>query len=352
MSNKGIKSKFTDLNFRPLNCGRRIRASSVSAALEKLDERALHQCFLDELNLAGFPRGVKEKIIKKGLRDPDALRDWISLIKARYLARKISRVEYVYLTYDPVIFFHEERLFIGRAYDDLKELDHQMLGIEKKYGLASNQCWEKGAGPPEHVVLQERWEELADEKIIETLVEFGLEDLGKMFSENRDRLDDLNERGRRAVKFRHETVPALRDIISRYEACARQVVEAKAYSAAVILLGSCIEGVLLLRCLNSPCKASRVAKSIRRGLRPKNFEDITSWRFATLIEVCLQALWLPHISTEFVEYDSASLAHMLRHLRDCIHPGKMAREKPWIEFEERDYQDANAIYLALASQFK
>ena len=71
--------------------------------------------------------------------------------------------------------------------------------------------------------------------------------------------------------------------------------------------------------------------------------------FETLIEVCLEAGWLPPVETSVARYDTAGLAHLLRLMRNHVHPGRHAREKPWSETDEREYQDADAIYVVLPS---
>jgi hypothetical protein len=43
------------------------------------------------------------------------------------------------------------------------------------------------------------------------------------------------------------------------------------------------------------------------------------------------------------------LADLLRHLRNCIHPGKVCTVRPWIEAEQRDFEDAEMIYTTLFS---
>jgi hypothetical protein len=81
----------------------------------------------------------------------------------------------------------------------------------------------------------------------------------------------------------------------------------------------------------------------------KNKPAVT-WTFENLIETCVSAGWLPSITTLDFELLTGGLAHLVRLMRDNVHPGKIARERPWWEAEERDYQDAKDIYVTLLSQ--
>jgi hypothetical protein len=142
-------------------------------------------------------------------------------------------------------------------------------------------------------------------------------------------------------------VHAIRDVVLRYEQDARRAASAKAYSAAVTSLGAGVEGLLLLRCLRSKAKAARVAERLPKRLRPRFTDDPTTWTFESLIEVSLRAEWLLPVETSVAQYSSVGLAHLLRRMRNHVHPGKQARERPWCETDERDYQDADAIYVVL-----
>jgi hypothetical protein len=172
-----------------------------------------------------------------------------------------------------------------------------------------------------------------------------------LHEQNRAEFKRLRERGRRSVFHRDELASSIRDIVVRYEEDARKAAFAGAYSAAVTLLGAGIEGLLILRCLRSNQKALRIAQELPKPLRSRarNLEDPSRWTFEVLIEVCLKAGWLRPVSTEIADFDTAGLAHLLRSMRNHVHPGKHARERPWLETDERDYKDAEAIYVALLS---
>jgi hypothetical protein len=78
-------------------------------------------------------------------------------------------------------------------------------------------------------------------------------------------------------------------------------------------------------------------------------DDPTTWTFQNLIDVCTEADWLRPVESEVAEYYPDKLAHMLRLMRNHVHPSRHAKERPWSEADERDYKDAEAIYSILYS---
>jgi hypothetical protein len=152
------------------------------------------------------------------------------------------------------------------------------------------------------------------------------------------------------VFHKDEITSALKDIVVRYEEDAHRAASAKAYSAAITLLGAGLEGLLLLRCLRSKQKSLRVARALPKQQRPRFPDDPTKWSFETLIDTCLAAGWLPPVSTSVAQYNPAGLAHILRLMRNYVHPGRHARERPWSVADKDDYKDAEAIYVTLMSR--
>lgn len=114
-------------------------------------------------------------------------------------------------------------------------------------------------------------------------------------------------------------------------------------------LGAGVEGILLLRCLRSPQKAASVSKALPRRIRPRLSNDPGQWTFETLIETCLAAGWFQRVESVIAQYSMASMAHVLRHMRNYVHPGKYARERPWSIVDEQEYLDARALYSLLLS---
>ncbi len=319
--------------------------NAIVTALGRLDERALGEEILPEI-LAKF------SAIRGGRRlgswkDPEEAKSFVALAKALYAARRISHQQYVFFASSPVDRVHEARWLDGLYDADLHEINRALDAINESHGLQPGEYWPVGKGPADYLRLNEEHDRVLKIAFNRTLREFGLRDLADSNEDAPDIFDRLRERGRRSVFHKDDLVPVLKDIVIRYEEDARRAAAARCYSAAITLLGAGMEGVLLLRCLRSKKKALGVASALPKRQRPRFTEDPTTWSFQTLIDVCLVAGWLPPISSSVAQYSPAGLAHILRQMRNYVHPGKYARERPWSEPDEGEYKDAEAIYFSL-----
>jgi hypothetical protein len=318
---------------------------AVVTALERLDERAIGEHDLPEIVASiSASRGDRSPVSWK---DPEAVRRSVALAKALYAARRISRQEYVLFASKPVEGVHEARWLDGAYEADLLEINQAIESIKRNHGLRPDQDWLLAQGPADYVRLSEEYTGVLRMALNRTLREFGLNDLADLNEGDPDTFDRLRERGRRAVFHKDELALVLKDVVVRYEEHARRAASARSYSAAITLLGAGMEGVLLLRCLRSKKKAIGVAIALPKRQRPRFPDDPTTWNFQTLIDVCLAAGWLPPITSPVAYYNPAGLAHILRQMRNYVHPGKYARERPWSEPDEGEYQDAEAIYVSL-----
>jgi hypothetical protein len=273
----------------------------------------------------------------------------VALAKALYVSRRISMSQYVIYAVSAVEGVHDGRLLYGAYDDELRPINQALREVEKRHGLAHDQYWPRGEGPEEYGSLNRQFEAVLDARFLQALREFDLCDLAELKEQSPEKFDALRERGRRSVFHRGELAPAIRDVVLRYEDDARQAASVGAYTAAVTSLGAGVEGLLLLRSLRSTRKAGRIARGLKGRIRPRSPDDPSSWTFETLIEVCLRAGWLRPIETPVAVYDTAALAHVLRRMRNHVHPGRSARERPWSETDEREYRDADAIYVILLS---
>jgi hypothetical protein len=316
-------------------------------ALRRLEERVAGEDVLRQA--LGVQPATKSGTRTRDWKNPKRAAQEVTLARALYASRRISLQEYVFFATFPVNGVHEGRWLDGHYEADLGPVRQAISEIERKQGLGPEMYWPRGEGPVEHAQLNRRYEAILDEKFIETLREFGLDDLADLIMRSPAEFDRLRERGRRSVFHRDEYILAVQDTVLQYEQEARQAASVTAYSAAVTSLGAGLEGLLLLRCLRSPIKAGRLSKALRKRIRPRSSDDPTTWTFETLIEVCMSAGWLPAIETSIARYDTAGLAHVLRFARNYVHPGKRARQRPWIETDEREYQDTHAIYIILLS---
>jgi hypothetical protein len=339
---------------RPLDRRRTLTADrkAILRALEQLDDKTLGSAVLPSISKVVENARLSDS---QGFwKDPAYARKQVVLAEALYKSRRISRSEYVLFASSPVETINEERWLDGRFNDELREITLELEAIDKESGLLPDQYWPKGQAPDEfrsrYNALHGQYDAVIEQHFTVALREFGLDDLADLRERSTDEFDRLRERGRRSLHHKGEDIPALKDIVVRYEEEASRAALVTTYAAGVILLGAALEGLLLIRCLRSKRKAIRIASALPRKQRPQFPDDPTRWRFETLIATCLSAGWLPRISTEYALYAPEGLADVLRNMRNFVHPGRCVREKPWSETDEREYKDAEAIYVSLRSK--
>ena len=112
-------------------------------------------------------------------------------------------------------------------------------------------------------------------------------------------------------------LPGLEQIIQGRWLEAQRCQHAGAYLAAVILMGSILEALLLSRCSLSPGDAYQApaAPQDKTG-RKIAFHE---WSLHTLVEVSADRGW--------IKTDRASFSHGLRQSRNIVHPYEQARTK-------------------------
>src|SRR5271157_2253990 len=349
-----MKKNIDHYLLRPLDRRRMLISDqkAIVSALERLDDRTLGNAVLPII--AKDAKEVRQNGSQGRWKDPAYIKKQVVLSEALYLSRRISRSEYVYFASSPVETINEECWLDGQFNDELHEIKQEIETIDKESGLLPDQYWPKGQAPDEfrdrYNALEGQYSAVIERHFMAALREFGLDDLANLRERSPDEFDRLHERGRRSLHHKGEDIPACKDIVVRHEEEASRAASAKAYTAGIILLGAGLEGLLLIRCLRSKRMAIRTASALPKKQRPQSPDDPTKWRFETLIGTCLSAGWLPRVSTKYAMYDPASLADVLRNMRNLVHPGRCVREKPWSETDERDYRDAEAIYVTLRSK--
>jgi len=321
-------------------------SSRIETAFRELEERAIASALLPEMVAA--QKQVRLDKQKDRWKDPEAAKSRIQFGAAMYLARRISFQEYIFLVAHASEGVHDGRINDG-AYPELKSLSSSMRQVELAHGLTPGQYWLIKDAPPEYRRLSTKWNAAAHRRLSETVTELEGQAAAALFQSDTIKFKRLRERGRRSFFHKDELVPALADTIKRYEREARASAEAGAFTAAVTLLGASMEGLLLLRCLRSRAKASRIAKELPKKQRPRDPSSPARWSFDNLIQICLRAGWLPVVHTSAVSFRPDGLAHLLRQMRNYIHPGKVCADRPWIEAERRDFEDAEVIYTTLFS---
>ena len=333
----------------PLQQSEKISADAIQKAAARLDEVALNVEIFNELKprLQKLQNIVENSEGKYTDTERKLIQACINTLFAKN-ARKaglISEEKYIFQSTYLIEHIHEDRWMNG-AYDaELAPISAALDKIRKEYDLDPDEDWTSGKGPLEYQKLNNQYGEILSQALTSTLREFSLNDLADMREQDLDKYEQLRERGRRALFHEHEKLEAVEDIVNGHEESARRAVESQAYSAAIIVLGAAMEGLLLIRCLKAPERAKQVAKTFLKSKKPGN--DPLRWSFNTLIEVCLKSGWLSPIATSIAAYDSDKLAHFLREQRNLIHPGKQVRSRAWIEVNEEEFKSVEAIYFLL-----
>ncbi len=110
-------------------------------------------------------------------------------------------------------------------------------------------------------------------------------------------------------------IPDLEPIIQARWLEAQKCQHAGAYVAAVIMMGSILEALLLARCSRDPKRAYQ-AKSAPRDRMGKNVA-VHEWTLSAMIDVSGEAGW--------IKTDRAGFSHALRQSRNIVHPYEHAR---------------------------
>lgn len=316
----------------------------IEVALRELQERAAASSVLPEL--ATQQKLARENRQKNHWEDPITAKSCIDSAFVMYLARRISLQEYVFMVAHYVEGVHEGRI-ASKTYPELEQISLGMRNIEQEHGLGPNEYWQTRDAPPEYRQLSSEWSAAADRRLTETMNELEGHEVASLFASNKGEFERLRERGRRSFFHKDELIPALVDTVKRYELEAKAAAQAKAFTAAVTMLGAAMEGLLLLRCLRSKTKAIQSAKVLPSKLRPKDPGSLTRWSFDNLIQVCLHAGWLPLIETTTLSIKPDGLAQLLKQMRNQVHPGRACSDRPWIEAAQREFDDAELIYATL-----
>jgi hypothetical protein len=106
------------------------------------------------------------------------------------------------------------------------------------------------------------------------------------------------------------SIPGLTEEINRRWREAQKCVHVEAYTSAVILMGSILEGLLLARAQ----KSAAVAYKSPRAPKDKAGSNvaITDWKLSALIDVATDVGW--------VKTDRGKFSHALRESRNVVHP--------------------------------
>jgi hypothetical protein len=318
----------------------------METAFKELGEWAAASSNLPEF--VAQQKSAQENRPKDHWKDPGTTATRINFAFAMYLARRITLQEYIFMVASSVEGVHDGRIS-AKAYPELEQLSLSMRQVEQRHGLAADQYWPIKEAPIEYRLLNEKWDAAANKRFLETLIELEGNIAADLYQRSKNEFERLRERGRRSFFHKDELLDTLVDTVKRYEIEARSAAHAGAFTAAIALLGAATEGLLLLRCLRSKAKAVQTAQNLPVKMRPKDVNALPRWTFDQLIHVCLHSGWLPQIETATMGIKPDGLAHQLRQMRNYIHPGKVCTDRPWIQAELREFEDAEAIYTTIYS---
>lgn len=107
-----------------------------------------------------------------------------------------------------------------------------------------------------------------------------------------------------------QTHPKLSEVLSRRWLDAQKCRHAKCYLAAVVMMGSILEGLILARTSMDPPSAYKSAKAPKgKSGRQIPYHD---WNLSTLIDIAVDLGWL--------KMDRGKFGHALRESRNIVHP--------------------------------
>jgi hypothetical protein len=134
---------------------------------------------------------------------------------------------------------------------------------------------------------------------------------------------------------------ALVALIGRYHKEARRAAKARAYYAACVLIGSALEGSLLAMCTLREADVEAHLSALPANRRPpRTAED---WTLNQLLAVAAALRWFPARSSKHSRRRLAEWTHLVREMRNLVHPGKHIRDYPGVRLVKAHWRDAKAI---------
>lgn len=106
------------------------------------------------------------------------------------------------------------------------------------------------------------------------------------------------------------SIPGLKEELSRRWLEAQKCVHIEAYTSAVIMMGSILEGLLLARCQIDVSRSYQSSRAPRD--KTGKVSAIHDWPLSALIDVAVDVGWL--------KTDRGKFSHALRESRNVVHP--------------------------------
>jgi hypothetical protein len=331
-----IDKKVRAVLLKPLSRGNFPRSDELSQqSLRQLEKRAVNDILVQI--------GAEKLKRREGGKARIDLDEWVRLVKALKGSGRITNDEYIFYMATRIEDLHEGNIDKSVYAHNISAIETQMEEIRNEYGLKPEEHWLIKDAPLEYKILSRQLDKILNDRLTELFKQQGLPDIVELRKRSPKVYEESRERGRRAIFHQKDHTHALKDTIIQLETDAEKAAAVMAYSAAVISLAAALEGLLLLRYLKSPKKGARIAAALPRRLKP-NVDKPFSWTFEVLIEVCSSAGWFDQIVTENVEYETPTLAHLLRRTRNYIHPGRKVLERPWVTMDKEKYNEVYAMY--------
>ena len=324
--------------------------TELQQAIDHLDQRAIGNIILQ----AEIER--LRNLPKLNTRDPKNREKHaqvqVSVAHAMYMAGRITQSEFLYNVAMPLMNFVHDYRFLDGDYDDaLKPISEQMEKIEQAHGLARDEYWPLGEGPDDYEELNGKYGDILDKKQGEVFREFGETNIADLWESNKDEFERLFERGRVAVFEKGNEEQGLRDLIEQYEREAEICGNSGSYYAACALIGAAMEARLLFSCITSPEIINQTLTNLPKNQKP-NSNNPLKWNLNNLLEVCSVAGWLPKLSGELVTHVPEGWGHLVRELRNLLHPGLHIRKRPRVTIGFEEFNDAKAAYMLITSQLQ
>lgn len=273
----------------------------------------------------------------------EAARTWVDLGKALLASGRISASESLLFLTFAIEGIHTKRWLAG-DYPELASIAAAMNRIEADAGLTPDQYWLKADAPEAHRQLSDAYEAALDARFEETLRAFDLTMLADLWRTDRKEYDRLREIGRRSIFAKSQHRAAVGSSIASYEDEANRCAAAGAYYAATVMLASAAEARLLDRLLARPSDTATALAGMTH--RPGNPDPLT-WSLATMLGVAERAGWLGSIADTEVEAHIGPWLSSIRKVRNLLHPGRHARDRPHVPIGFGEYDDARLGYAAL-----
>ncbi len=131
-------------------------------------------------------------------------------------------------------------------------------------------------------------------------------------------------------------------LIRRYEREASRAAEARLYYAACALIGSALEGAILAMCTVYDKEVETHLRALPSNQRPPRAAQ--DWTLNHCIKIASALGWLPTRNSLRSRRKIGDWVHLVRELRNLIHPGKHVRDYPRIRIAKAHWGDARAVF--------